>query len=353
MIRSKAAWAGAFLVGVLGWLMLAPTPVEPVAWNPPGAPPATGAYAPNQALAAAQRFAQDLPGPEAAAVGPRGEIYTGLVDGRVMVIEPDGKQRKLANTGGRPIGLKRAANGNLLVCDALKGLLSIAPDGTVSTLASGHAGKAFVFADDLDVAQDGTIYFSDASARFGVFEFSNDVLEHGSTGRLLAFDPATRETRVLMEGLSFSNGVALNSDQSFLAINETATYRIHRYWLTGPRAGTHDILIDNLPGFPDNVTWSPAHQVFWVALFAPRNPLLDLTLPFPLLRKLTSRLPAFLQPKAEHHGWVLGVSEDGTVKYSFEDPAGGYAPVTSAVEHDGTLVLGSLTANGLARFKLP
>ena len=43
---------------------------------------------------------------------------------------------------------------------------------------------------------------------------------------------------VVLEGLSFSNGVALASDRSFVAVAETRAHTVVRHWLTGPRAGT-------------------------------------------------------------------------------------------------------------------
>jgi sugar lactone lactonase YvrE len=52
-------------------------------------------------------------------------------------------------------------------------------------------------------------------------------------------------------------------------VNETGAYRISRYWLTGPKAGTHDMFIDNLPGLPDNLAFNGSNRL--VALYAPRS----------------------------------------------------------------------------------
>jgi sugar lactone lactonase YvrE len=104
--------------------------------------------------------------------------------------------------------------------------------------------------NDLDVAADGTIYFTDASSKFSLTELRADLLEHQPNGRLLSYDPTTKQTRVLLRNLYFANGVAVSPDQSFVLINDTGTYSVRRYWLKGEKAGQSDVFIDNLPGFP-------------------------------------------------------------------------------------------------------
>ena len=71
----------------------------------------------------------------------------------------------LADTGGRPLGLAWAPDGSLVIADAAKGLLAMRQDGSLRTLSTAADGQALGFADDVDVAADGTIYFSDASTR--------------------------------------------------------------------------------------------------------------------------------------------------------------------------------------------
>ncbi len=99
-------------------------------------------------------------------------------------------------------------------------------------------------------------------------------------------------TKIVLEGLSFANGVAMSPDQTFVLVCETWRYRIHRYWLVGPKKGQSDIFIDNLPGFPDNIT-SSGKGTFWLALvFGPETrQQLDTLLSKPFLRKVILRLP--------------------------------------------------------------
>lgn len=68
------------------------------------------------------------------------------------------------------------------------------------------------------------------------------------TGRLLRYDPATRRTHVVADGIWFANGVALSRDGSYVAVVETVSMRVKRVWLTGEREGQVDVLLDELPG---------------------------------------------------------------------------------------------------------
>jgi len=163
--------------------------------------------------------------------------------------------------------------GNLIVADAIKGLLSITPNGSIVILSTSADGVPFRCANDLDVAADGTIYFTDASSKYSLVIFKADLLEHQGNGRLLAYDPKTKATRVVLGNLVFANGVAVSPDQSFLLVVETGKYRVHRVWLSGPKQGQAEIFIDNLPGFPDGIL-SNGKDKFWLALVTPRDPFL-------------------------------------------------------------------------------
>jgi hypothetical protein len=67
-----------------------------------------------------------------------------------------------------------------------------------------------------------------------------------------------------------------------------------RYWLTGPKAGSADVLIDRLPGFPDGISRSEDGN-FWVALVAPVTKLPQL-LRFKALRAALAWLPPWARP---------------------------------------------------------
>src|SRR5262249_46391960 len=127
-----------------------------------------------------------------------------------------------------------------------------------------------------------------------------------------------------------------------------------RYWRSGPRSGTAEVFIDNLPGFPDNITFSRHREIFWIALYAPRDALADQLMPHPSLRKLIARLPPFLQPDTTRHAFALGVDVSGKVIYNLQDPSPkSYAPIPSVREHGGMLYLGSVERDALGRIRAP
>jgi sugar lactone lactonase YvrE len=339
---------------VLAYLSFWPVPIEPAAWTPPPAPSLTGAYQPNNRLAGTERLSLGHGfAPEDVALDSEQRIYAGLDDGRIMRLQKDGLQPELfADTKGRPLGLKFDQAGNLIVADSVKGLLSVDRSGAISVLSTAADGIAFRITNDLDIAADGTIYFTDASSRFPLTNYKADILEHQSTGRFLAYEPSSKTTRLVLGGLSFANGVAISPDQSFVLVNETGKYRIHRVWLNGANSGKSEIFIDNLPGFPDGIS-SNGKDKFWLALVTPRDATLDKLLPHPFLRKAVWRLPPFLRPAPKRYSFVLGLDTNGRVVENLQNgSADCYAQIANVVEHDGFLYFGSIGEAAVGRWKM-
>jgi len=350
--RSAGLVALALLVA---YLSLRPVPIEPVAWRPAAAP-VDPAFAPNDRLRGLARLGEaDVHGPEAIAIDAQGRVHTGTRDGRVLRLDPaTGTFETLATTGGRPLGMAFDREGGLYVCDADRGLLHLSAKGELRTLATGHGSVRFGFTDDVDVGPDGTVYFSDATSRFDIRHQREAILEHGGDGRLLAYHPETGQTELLLGGLQFANGVAISGDGAFVLVNETGAYRITRHWLAGAKKGTSDVFADDLPGLPDNITWSAERKAFWVALYSPRVPALDALAPYPFLRKVVLRIPRVLQPEPAPEAFALALGEDGRVAEVLHDASrGAYAPVTSVRERAGVLWLGSMERDGIARVAAP
>ena len=342
------------IVVAVAYLLLAPVPIVPAAWTPPASPGLTGQYAQNTRLAGVQKFSLgDGHKPEDVALDAEGRIYAGFEDGRIIVLQPDGTQpRVFADTHGRPLGLIFDREGNLIVADAIKGLLSVNKAGEVKLLADEADGAKFGCLNDLDIGADGTIYFTEASNKFPMSQFANDILEHQPNGRLLALDPQSRRPRTLLRDLYFANGVAVSPDQTFVLVVETGMYRVRRVWLKEPKMGQNDLFIDNLPGFPDGIS-SNGRDRFWLALVTPRNGVLDRTLPHPFVRKILARLPKFLQPAPARYSFVLGLDPQGRVVENLQNGSPDcFAQIANAVEHNGALYFGSIGEDTVARFPL-
>ncbi len=348
------ALLAALLAAVALYLVITPSPIDPLAWDAPKAPTMTGVLEPNDTLMKAELLGRgQVHGPEDTAVDAQGRVYAGLHDGRIVRIGADGAVDTFANTGGRPLGMDFDANGKLIVADAYKGLLSLDAQGAITVLTTEADGLPFAFTDDLDIARDGTIYFSDASSRFQQPDYLLDLLEARPHGRLLAYDPATRQTRVLLKDLYFANGVALSANQDFVLVNETYRYRITRYWLTGDKAGSHDVFIDNLPGLPDNLQ-GDGKGTFWVALPTPRKADADFLHRNPWLKSQLAKLPRALWPKAVPYGFAIALNEQGQIVRSLHDTSGTHLRMITSVKPVGDMLyFGSLDNDRIGRLPLP
>lgn len=64
-----------------------------------------------------------------------------------------------------------------------------------------------------------------------------------STGRLLSYNPKTKEVKVLMRGLKGAGGVGVSKDSSYVLVSEYMGGRIHKYFLMGPKTGESELFI--------------------------------------------------------------------------------------------------------------
>lgn len=346
------------LIGVVCvYFLVWPVPIEPLPWQSPPNPGYTGPFARNERLKGLQLLSIGKNhGPEDVVLDQHGRIYATTGEGFIVRLNPDGTDpENWVNTKGRPLGLAvDSKKGNLIVADAYRGLLSIAPDASITELATVADGVPIRYADDVDVAADGKIYFSDASTKFSAKDYGSmgasllDIMEHGGHGRLLVWEPETGKARTLLKGLNFANGVAVSHDQNFVLVNETGSYRIIRYWIAGPKKGTSEPLVESLPGFPDNITTGLDGR-YWVALVSPRNPLVDKLSESPFVRKMIQRMPSFVRPKAESYGHIIAIDGNGKILLDLQDPQTPYPQNTAVTETKDFLYIGSLTAPVLAR----
>lgn len=353
MLKKLLALLVVLLAAAAGYLALTPSPIDPLPWDAAPAPAMTGVMEPNDTLMKAELLAQGLiHGPEDTAVDAEGRVYAGLHDGRIVRVLQDHGVETFAETGGRPLGMDFDASGNLIVADAYKGLLSVDKAGKIKVLSTEADGVPFAFTDDLDIASDGTIYFSDASSRFHQPDYLLDLLEARPHGRLLAFDPTTGQTRVLLKDLYFANGVALSAAEDFVLVNETYRYRITRYWLKGDKAGQHDVFIDNLPGLPDNLQ-GDRKGTFWVALPSPRKADADFLHRHPWLKAQIAKLPRALWPKPIAYGLVIAINEQGEIVRSLHDTSGTHLRMITSVKPVGdSLYFGSLDNDRIGKLQI-
>ena len=292
-------------------------------------------------------------GAEDVLVGPDGTVWTGTEDGAIWALDPaTGSTRRVSDTGGRPLGIELLAGGDLLVCDAERGLLRVDPtSGEVAVLLDRVDGRPMKFCNNAAVAADGTIWFSDSSLHHGVDQWKDDFVQDTRTGRLLRLDPDGTVT-VVLDGLAFANGVALAVDESYVCVAETRGRTVVRLWLTGPRAGTRDHLVADLPGYPDNISRG-SDGMIWVTLASPVDGLVERLGSAPLvLRKAVTRIPEALQPKPRRTIRVRAYAADGRLVHDVDIDHPGYHMVTGVREHDGRVWMGSLHEPSVAVYDL-
>lgn len=346
--------------------LLASTYLDPVAFDA-GAVQGMQGLMPDETApklkAAEILVAGQVDGPEDVLLDAAGNIYCGSRDGYLFRIPgPDhAKAEVLAKIGGRPLGLALDREGRILVCVAGMGLVRVTMDGKVELLTdqterslfSVQDDTAIRMADDLDVAPDGTIYFTDATKRYDIDNWGLDLLEGRPNGRLLSYDPATGRTRTVCDNLRFPNGVCLTHDGKHLLVASTWECSIMIFDLArlsdGPR-----LFASGLPGYPDNVNRA-SDGGYWVALAGMRNPVFDQAMRHPSLRRrMTKRVPPT--------NWLFGnlniggvLKTDGSghvVDALWDAPDGPLYMITSMREHEGALYLGGVTNNKIGRLKL-
>ncbi len=291
-------------------------------------------------------------------------LYAGSRHGDIMRFFPPDYERMevFAHIGGQPLGMAFDKEDNLYVCIGGMGLYRIKPDGTVEkatdetnrSLYSVNDDSRLRLADDLDITDDGLIFFSEATVRYEMDEWPVDGLEARGNGRIICYDTKTGTTHTALRGLKFPNGVAVASDGQSILFAETFGCSIKRYWFAGPRKGDVEIVMDNLPGYPDNINLASDGN-YWLALVGMRSPSLDLAWKMPgFRRRMAKRVPVdeWLFPNI-NTGCVVKFNEQGKILESFWDLKGLNHPmITSMREHRGYLYLGGIANNRIGRFKL-
>ncbi|KAK4428782.1 protein STRICTOSIDINE SYNTHASE-LIKE 4 [Sesamum alatum] len=296
--------------------------------------------------------------PEDVAVNKRGVVYTATRDGWIKRLLRNGtweSWRRIESESllGLTTAATTAGDDRVIVCDAEQGLLEVGEEG-VRVLVSHVDGAELRFADDVIGSSDGTLYFSVASTKHSFRNWELDMLEDKPHGQLLTYDPSSNVASVLLDNLGFANGVALSADEDYLVVCETWKYRCLKYWLKGEMKGQTEIFIDNLPGAPDNIKLAP-NGSFWIALLE--------TIPNRLRFVYRSRAFRYsIRAIPELAKWVVGsykkamvvnVGSDGKIIRGFDDPTGKVmAFVTSALEFDGHLYLGSLHTDFVGKLPL-
>jgi ribose transport system permease protein len=292
-------------------------------------------------------------------------LYCGSRQGDIVrFLAPEYKRQEVfAHIGGFPAGLACDKDDNIFVCVAGMGLYKVSQDRSVHKVTdeTNRSWGSIVddsrlrIADDLDIAPDGRIFFSEATVRYETHDWPVDALESRGNGRIVCYDPATGRTRTMLRNLVFPNGVVTAHDGQSILFCESWGCRINRFWISGPKTGQLERVLENLPGYPDNINRA-SDGGYWIAILGMRSPTLDLALRRPgFRRRMARRLPndQWLYPNI-NHGFVIKMTEAGEVVDALWDETGENHPmITSMREHKGSLFVSGITNNRIGRHRLP
>ena len=337
--------------------------IHPHVWNPPVKPEFEEELTLNDKLASISKI--DLGkwnGPEDFAFDAPGHMYCGVhkgekdfSEGAILKISPEGKVEEFIKTNSWVTGMEFDRRGNLIALMNGVGLVSIDQAKNIEVLVKKDLdNRPILMGSGLTIAKDGMIYFANLSSAASTSpKYINHLfLELKPTGGLYRYDPKTKETHTISKGNYFANGLALSKDETFLLLSETSKYRILKYWLKGEKAGTSEVFLDNLAGFPNNISRT-SNDNFWIGFTTKRNDQLDNLHPKKGMKKLVFGLPSFIQPKTEKFGMILEVSEQGEIIQALFDTAGESVMEAGAVkEFENNLYIGGDVVSYVSKYKI-
>lgn len=332
------------------------------------APDATGpasAYASNDRLRHVETIGLgQVEAPEDVILDEEDNLYCGSRHGEIIrFFAPDYKRHEIyARIGGQPLGMTFDSGKNLYVCVGGMGLYRVTADRKVEKVTD-ETNRSWLsvvddsrlrLADDLDIAPDGRIFFSEATVRYEMHEWPTDSLEGRGNGRIICYDPRTNKTATVLRNLIFPNGVVIASDRQSILFAESWNCSIKRFWFDGPRAGQVEFVIRDLPGYPDNINRASDGN-YWLALMGMRCPAFDLAMRKPAFRRrMSKQLPGdeWLAPNI-NTGCIVKFNEQGRILDVLWDEGGVNHPmITSMREHRGYLYIGGISNNRIGRLKL-
>ena len=332
------------------------------------APDATGpksAYAMNDRLRHVETIGLGkVEAPEDVILDEDDNLYCGSRHGEIIrFFAPDyTRQEVYARIGGQPLGMTFDDKRNLFVCVGGMGLYRVTSDRKVEkvtdetnrSLLSVVDDSRLRLADDLDIAPDGRIFFSEATVRYEMHEWPTDSLEGRGNGRIICYDPRNGKTTTMLRNLVFPNGIVIASDKQSILFAESWNCSIKRFWFDGPRAGKVEYVIRDLPGYPDNINRASDGN-YWLALMGMRSPSFDLAMRKPAFRRrMSKQLPGdeWLAPNI-NTGCIVKFNEAGEILDVMWDEGGVNHPmITSMREHRGYLYIGGISNNRIGRLKL-
>jgi hypothetical protein len=242
-------------------------------------PTLDGAYLPNDRLDALPIVGPDLVRPDDIAAGPDGTLLVSSENRLLRLSGPELRDQAVIATVDRPItALTALADGRLAVGLNGHGLSILRPDGTVEAALTRLGGTPLrcITAVAEDTARGG-VFFTVGTLRHDAEDWVWDLMERNSAGLLGYWRPDGGHAEILLDGLPYPNGLAVEAGGESLLFTQSWTHSLMRYRIGARGPAAVEAVIDNLPGYPARI--APARgRGHWLAIFAMRTQLVELVL---------------------------------------------------------------------------
>ncbi len=173
-------------------------------------------------------------------------------------------------------GMALAPDGRLIVCeqgslDAPAGITIVDPvTGDVETVVDSLAGLPLNSPNDVVVAGDGTIWFTDPS--YGALQGFRPEPAHGDF--VYRYDPASGRLRVVASDFDKPNGLAFSPEERVLYVGDSGAnhepgtfdprrpHHIRAFGVDGGRLADDRLFAVTTPGFPDGIKVDSEGRVY-------------------------------------------------------------------------------------------
>jgi sugar lactone lactonase YvrE len=234
-----------------------------------------GAWRPNERLDEAPSLGPRIEAPEDLAIDDQGRLFVASGN-RVLVLDEaaSGGCREHASFDGHVTALAFAHTTGLLACVTGEGVV-VVEEGGPRTLSALRGETSFC---PMGVAVDrgGDIYVTVGSMRRKPEEWSRDLMEQGTSGKVVRYSAQRKTVDVLAESLAFPYGVAIRESDGAVLVAEA--WR-HRLLVLSPHEKTSkpNEAIHNLPGYPSRLCRA-RDGGWWVSFLALRTHLVEFVL---------------------------------------------------------------------------
>jgi hypothetical protein len=237
-------------------------------------PPLDGALKPNSLL-------EDLP------KGIRAEAPDNLVVRSGTLLWSEGGRivdragATIADAGSEITAMAASQAGLLAVATVAKGLSIYDP---ASSDVTPRWQRKLEHVTALDFARDGRLFFCVGSRRTPPTAWSRDLMERNVDGWVGQADVASGAVREIGSRLAYPNGIVESPDGALL-VSESWASHIVKLQCDGRKK---QVVFDEIPGYPGRLS-RRSKGGYWLAIFAPRNQLIEFVLREPRYRKAMIR----------------------------------------------------------------